>query len=183
MKNPFRALDRALFGTTVIPASARVDPSKFPPEEFPVHCPKCDYLLNSLTEQRCPECGKPFDRGRLLVVQYLGDEARSSARLPEYRLMVWCSLVAGVSIALSLLSYYGLAIYARANAGTPRAAQAISLMVWVMRGWMVVQALLMALIMVAMAMAFRRYRSNRARREQIRAAMTTDSPESSLRPQ
>lgn len=182
MKNPFRALDRALFGTTVIPATARVDPAKFPADEFPVHCPKCDYLLRGLTDERCPECGKPFDRGRLLVVQYLGDEARSSARLPEYRLMVWCSLAAGVSIALSLLCYYGLAVYARSNAGTPQATQAIGLMVWVMRGWMVVQGVLFALILVALGMAFRRYRGNRARREQIRAAMTVEAPETPVQP-
>ena len=24
------------------------------------HCPKCDYYLYGLTEQRCPECGRPF---------------------------------------------------------------------------------------------------------------------------
>lgn len=67
-------LDRA------IPAEARVDPAGFPEGEFPVHCPRCRYLLAGVPGPRCPECGRPFDRGRLLVEQYvLGRSPQQSA--------------------------------------------------------------------------------------------------------
>jgi len=55
----------------MIPPDARVDPDRFPEEEFPLYCPKCDYLLRGLPGNRCPECGQAFDRGRLLVEQYV----------------------------------------------------------------------------------------------------------------
>ena len=55
----------------IIPPEARVDPSLFPEEEFPVLCSKCNYLLRGLPESRCSECGREFDRGRLLVEQYV----------------------------------------------------------------------------------------------------------------
>ncbi len=64
-------LNRPMFGTKVIPADARVDPAEFPDDEFPVYCEKCGYLLRGLAEPRCPECGTAFDRGRLLVRQYV----------------------------------------------------------------------------------------------------------------
>jgi len=55
----------------VIPPDARVDPECFPESQFPLYCPECDYLLRGLPTERCPECGSPFDRGRLLVQQYV----------------------------------------------------------------------------------------------------------------
>ncbi len=54
-----------------IPPNARVDAADFSEAEFPVHCPECGYLLAGVPEPRCPECGRPFDRGRLLVEQYV----------------------------------------------------------------------------------------------------------------
>ena len=54
----------------MIPPEARVDPEAFSEEEFPVFCPDCDYLLRGLPDGRCPECGRYFERGRLLVEQY-----------------------------------------------------------------------------------------------------------------
>lgn len=62
-------LNRPLFGT--VPYGARVDPNRFSEDEFPVVCPKCDYALRGLPDGRCPECGTEFDRGRLLVQQYV----------------------------------------------------------------------------------------------------------------
>lgn len=59
-----------------LPADTRVDPSLFPEDEFPVYCPSCDYLLRGLSDSRCPECGTPFDRGRLLVAQYVVEQGR-----------------------------------------------------------------------------------------------------------
>jgi len=56
----------------LVPSDARVDPDQFPEHDFPVHCPECGYLLRALPEPRCPECGRPFDRGRLLVEKYVG---------------------------------------------------------------------------------------------------------------
>jgi len=60
-------LNRPLFGTKVVPRTARVDPAAFPEDEFPVYCPKCEYLLRGLPEPVCPECGTSFHRGELLL--------------------------------------------------------------------------------------------------------------------
>lgn len=67
-------LSRPLFGTRVIPKDAAVDPALFQEEEFPVYCPKCDYLLRGLPDGKCPECGQSFQRGVLLVQQYVQNE-------------------------------------------------------------------------------------------------------------
>lgn len=63
----------------LIPADTRVDPELFPENEFPVVCPKCDYLLRGLPGNTCPECGSSFDRGRLLVEQYVIKHGRQHA--------------------------------------------------------------------------------------------------------
>lgn len=57
-------------GQTVGPDGV-VDPASFPEDEFPVRCPRCNYLLRGLPDGRCPECGTAFERGRLLVAQYV----------------------------------------------------------------------------------------------------------------
>lgn len=87
-----------VLGTQVIPPDARVDPARFPETEFPLTCPKCDYLLRGLKEERCPECGEPFDRGRLLVLEYA---VWRSARQRTYRkvaliLIVVCWVLLGL---------------------------------------------------------------------------------------
>lgn len=69
----------------MIPPDARVDPDRFPEEEFPLYCPACDYLLRGLPGNRCPECGQAFDRGRLLVEQYvIQQDARNWPRATKY---------------------------------------------------------------------------------------------------
>ena len=68
LRNIFRY--RIAFGR-IIPPNARANPAQFSEAEFPIVCPKCDYLLRGLTVPRCPECGRDFDRGRLLVEQYV----------------------------------------------------------------------------------------------------------------
>jgi hypothetical protein len=64
----------------VIPPDARVDRDEFPECDFPVYCPDCSYLLHGLPEDRCPECGFEYDRGRLLVRQYVIEGGKRSAR-------------------------------------------------------------------------------------------------------
>ncbi|HPD30650.1 MAG TPA: hypothetical protein PLL20_11690 [Phycisphaerae bacterium] len=62
----------------VIPRDTRVDPSLLSEERFPVSCPKCEYLLRGLPDGRCPECGREFDHGKLLVEQYVGEAGKRS---------------------------------------------------------------------------------------------------------
>ena len=64
-------LHRPLFGTRVISPDARAEVSRLPEDRFPIWCPKCEYLLRGLPDGRCPECGTEFERGRLLVRQYV----------------------------------------------------------------------------------------------------------------
>lgn len=86
-------LRRPLFGTIVIPKDARVDPAQFPEDQFPVHCVKCGYWLRGLPDGRCPECGEPFERGRLLVRQYVhGRIARRRKRALVYRVRHYCAI-------------------------------------------------------------------------------------------
>lgn len=60
----------------IIPPDARVDPAHFPENEYPLFCPTCDYMLRGLPTERCPECGHTFDRGRLLVEQYVLEQGK-----------------------------------------------------------------------------------------------------------
>ncbi len=52
--------------------------SELSPDEFPVHCPKCDYLLIKRHRGTCPECGQRYGRVGLLTSQY--DPWRLDAR-------------------------------------------------------------------------------------------------------
>jgi hypothetical protein len=70
-KNLRRLVQHRWYKDAIIPPETRVDPSGFPEEEFPVYCPRCSYLLTGLAGSCCPECGREFDRGRLLVERYL----------------------------------------------------------------------------------------------------------------
>lgn len=91
-------LGRPLFGTRVIPPGARVDPALFAEDEFPVHCPKCDYLLRGLPDGRCPECGTEFERGRLLVEQYVTRPLEWHRRTSRSRRVLVLGVVAGFTL-------------------------------------------------------------------------------------
>ncbi len=91
-------LRKPLFGTTVIPRNATVDPALFPEDDYPVYCNKCGYLLRGLPDGKCPECGTSFERGSLLVKAYAG--YGSGARWQHSAAMKWCwrSVVTGCAI-------------------------------------------------------------------------------------
>ncbi len=80
-------LERSRILASARSPTARVDPSAFSEDEFPVVCPKCDYNLRGIECGVCPECGDQFDRGHLIVVQYLS-EARIRYLRKQYRLGV-----------------------------------------------------------------------------------------------
>jgi hypothetical protein len=73
-----RLLQWAAACKLTIPPETRVDPSLFPEENYPVFCPECDYLLRGLPDNRCPECGREFERGGLLVEQYVRESGKHS---------------------------------------------------------------------------------------------------------
>lgn len=93
----------------VLPPDARVDPAGFPEDEFPIYCPECDYSLRSLPQQRCPECGRAFDRSRLLVEQYVTQrKLRHSGQ--ERNRVRWMSAI-GSLLCLGYIVLLGLAVY------------------------------------------------------------------------
>jgi hypothetical protein len=102
-----RALLRTpLFGTTVVRSNATVRPELFPEEEYPVHCPGCGYLLRGLPDGKCPECGAPFDRGRLLVRQYVQEWQGAAWR--HSAAGKWCSRLIFTGIALPVLVVFAV---------------------------------------------------------------------------
>lgn len=93
----------------LIPPEARVDSTRFPEDEYPVICPKCRYLLRGIADGPCPECGKPFDKGRLLVEQYVveGGLNLHPRRARMARRALWASIV------VPILSGLGFSLYMR----------------------------------------------------------------------
>jgi hypothetical protein len=107
-----RALNRPIFGTRVIPNDAVVDPTRFPEDKFPTYCDACGYLLRGIPDGNCPECGKPFARGRLLVMQYVisygwtswrGSRSAKWARVLLVIGATMCALPAVAVVALILV--------------------------------------------------------------------------------
>jgi hypothetical protein len=95
----------------VVPPDARVDPAAFPDDQFPVYCPQCRYLLRGLTSDRCPECGTPFDRGRLLVGQYIFSPERwQCAR--SWKWAIWAMVIGFLPTAASALFAFGTQLLA-----------------------------------------------------------------------
>ena len=71
-----------------------------PMVESTLHCPKCDYNLTGLTENRCPECGEPFDPEELSHLALARKPIRGSRLI---LLLIWPAFVfAGATIAVEL---------------------------------------------------------------------------------
>lgn len=102
-----RILYRDLVTGYTIPREGRVDPTPFPEDEFPVYCPKCDYSLRGLPDGNCPECGKAFERGRLLVIQYVERACEHDFHnSPSGRRAIRvCLYGLAVSVSLALLAF------------------------------------------------------------------------------
>lgn len=86
-----------------IPLGTAVDPALFPEDEFPVECLGCGYELRGLPDGRCPECGREFARGELLVsVYYFGESRRKR----------WIAILGAVCfwVALLVLGLYVLSL-------------------------------------------------------------------------
>jgi hypothetical protein len=79
---PFSSARRYVRERLGIPSpNARVDPALFPEADYLVYCMRCGYDLRGLPNEQCPECGERFERGRLLVEQYVrGKRPRSDGR-------------------------------------------------------------------------------------------------------
>ena len=84
----------------LIPPEAQVDPNLFPDDRYPVWCPDCDYLLRGLPDGRCPECGRSFEKGRLLVEQYVIEQGRRNWK----RTSRWAKWTLVIGIALYFIA-------------------------------------------------------------------------------
>lgn len=90
-----------------IPArGARVDSAAFPEDEYPVFCQRCGYELRGVAEGRCSECGQEFERGALLIEQYVRQTPpRTNAR---YRYSRWVNWLANILIAPMFVAQIGM---------------------------------------------------------------------------
>jgi hypothetical protein len=105
-------------GGKVISQETRVDPARFAENEFPVFCRKCDYALRGLPDGHCPECGTEFQRGRLLVEQYVLRTRSLSTRLGRFA--VRCFLGgAGIGTLAFLVLCVVYLVHARNPSGLP----------------------------------------------------------------
>ena len=164
-----RILNKPLFGTRRIPRDARVDPTMFSEEEFPVCCNKCGYLLRGLPDGRCPECGDTFERGRLLVQQYvfvggLGSWKRSrSARIAKVCFAIAALACAAVVLGMVVMSLYVFLVLPRSPASPGgsdllhTATRTFAALMWT---WSVA---LCACVIFAASAFFRNFRGKRRR--------------------
>jgi len=168
-------LRKPLFGIMVISPDASVDPSSFSEQEYPVYCPSCRYLLRGLPDGKCPECGEPFERGRLLVRQYVvewqGAEWKHSTagkwcgRLLNLALATWVLIVLG-TLGISFFPDYLLRIM------MPSPSAGTGWPVWALRILAAIPYSLVLMYLIAFGIAFRTYpRGVRKRRRAIKRAI------------
>jgi len=171
-------LNRPLFGTRVIPRDARVNPSLFSEDEFPVYCPDCSYLLRGLPEPVCPECGTPFDRGRLLVEEYVDRGSRASMwRRGEVRLL----MVAYGGLFLCVLLHAASWLYFKhlastARIGTTSTSAPPDRMALILSIRWLLSVLVLLIMVAAGVIALIKYRRTAAKRERILQAMQPEQP-------
>lgn len=162
-------LNVPLFGTKVIPRNAAVDPARFSEQEFPVTCPKCGYLLRGLPDGNCPECGKPFERGRLLVLQYVHEWSGKLWR--QSRPGIWCRrlfVLGFVLYAAWLVGFICFAYPGFRKAATPPTLAAIDRDYSIARGLMILWLAGPALHLVACVLMLVTYpRGARKRRRAV----------------
>jgi hypothetical protein len=166
-------LYRPVFGTQVVPADARVDPTQFPEEEFPVYCPKCEYLLRGLPDGRCPECGEPFERAELLVLEYARWRVMRQKRYNQT--MAWLGAIALTVFvaAIALHTFFTWRVSGIASNG--KAAGTLQPLIdqWVsvVNGLLFVHLTVLGVLVVAGAVATVRYRRRAAQRRRIVAGI------------
>jgi len=92
----------------VIPRGTQVDPACFPDDEYPVYCLQWGYALRGLPDGRCPECGREFARGHLLVEQYARFRRPKTDRYRRCtKRLLFFSLAVNITVQLAL---FGLAL-------------------------------------------------------------------------
>jgi hypothetical protein len=173
---------RRAFGRTLTDES-RADPDLLPEDEFPVWCSKCGYELRGLAQPRCPECGSEFDRGRLLVDQYVWKRGLKPTRLRRLAGWVgWLSL--GFSLMPTVVILVGSwLLYMFSSGGPPswtRSAWFDRIPYWIMSAY----AVAMIVAFVAVVLYCLAYRGMRKRGrevvatipENVGAAETTEVP-------
>lgn len=166
-------LNKPLFGTTVIPRDASVEPASFSDEEFPVHCPTCGYLLRGLPDGKCPECGNPFERGQLLVRQYVLEWQGTAWKHSAAGKWFWRFVLMGIAMPfLSSLAFFCMKYLVDWDSPTPPSSKTLD---WVFGAGNVLAAVAFTsplFHLVALGIAIKTYpRGARKRRRAVMLAI------------
>jgi hypothetical protein len=153
-------------GGKVISAEAQVDPARFSEDEYPVFCRKCDYPLRGLPDGRCPECGTEFQRGRLLVEQYVLRTRLGKTRLGKFS--VRCIIVASGIFALVLLGDYLIMLV---GARSPTAAPTLDVLGFAIRASLYVARAALVVDLVGLACLLAAIRRDRQKRRRLLEAI------------